>query len=156
MPPQILLRRLLYRCAYLLLRVYWFATRPEVSGVKAVLTDGPQVLLVRHTYGPASWDLPGGAIKRREPPQNAIRREMAEELGIPIEDFEALGEVTGRMHHRRDTLHCFRAELAEPALTLDYGELVTARWFPRDQLPAELGGYVRRILELLRRGDGAR
>jgi 8-oxo-dGTP pyrophosphatase MutT (NUDIX family) len=146
------LRRPLYRCAYALLRVYWFLARPAVAGVKAVLTDGPLVLLVRHTYGPGSWDFPGGAIKRRELPVSAVRREMAEELGVTIEDWRALGEIKGRMNHRRDTLHCFRAELSGPALTPDAGELAAAQWFPSDQLPAKLGGYARQILELL---DGA-
>jgi len=132
-----------------MLRVYWFVARPAVSGVKAVLTDGPTVLLVRHTYGPESWDLPGGVIKRRELPASAVRREIAEELGVTIEDFLLLGEVKGRMHHRRDTLHCFRAELDDPPLTLDLGELCAARWFRHDELPAELGGYVRPILALV-------
>ena len=40
------------------------------------------MLLVRHTYGPRAWDLPGGAIKRGEPPIDAARREMDEELGL--------------------------------------------------------------------------
>jgi 8-oxo-dGTP pyrophosphatase MutT (NUDIX family) len=150
MPLHLTLRRLAYRCAHALLRGYWFLARPAVSGVKAVLTDGARILLVRHTYGPGSWDLPGGTIKRHELPLSAVRREMAEELGITIEDWRALGELTGRMHHRRDTLHCFRAELADPPLTLDLGELAAAQWFPRDQLPPELGSYVQRILELAR------
>jgi 8-oxo-dGTP pyrophosphatase MutT (NUDIX family) len=148
MPLHVTLRRLGYRSAHMLLRGYWFLARPAVSGVKAVLTDGSRVLLVRHTYGPASWDLPGGSIKRRELPLSAVRREMAEELGITIEDWRPLGAITGRMHHRRDTLHCFRAELADPPLTLDLGELAAVEWFPRDHLPSELGRYVKRILEL--------
>ena len=57
------LRRRAYRLAYALLCVYWFVRRPECHGVKCVLTDGALVLLVRHTYGPPLWDLPGGAIK---------------------------------------------------------------------------------------------
>jgi ADP-ribose pyrophosphatase YjhB (NUDIX family) len=146
LPPAVALRRLGYRFAYASLRVYWFARRPPVSGVKCVLTDRDRVLLVRHTYGPAEWLLPGGAIKRRERPLSAVRREMREELGIDIEHWRALGEVTGRMHHRRDTLHCFQAELHDPVLTIDRGELAAAGWFSRRELPPDLGRYVHPIL----------
>src|SRR5438067_13089326 len=88
------LLRVMYRCAYWLLRAYWFVRRPEVQGVKCVLTDGDQVLLVRHTYGHREWDLPGGAVKRDEPPLNAARREMHEELGIRNEEWISIGQVS--------------------------------------------------------------
>jgi 8-oxo-dGTP pyrophosphatase MutT (NUDIX family) len=145
-------RRSAFRFAYAVLRVYWFLARPSVHGVKCVLTDEDRVLLVRHTYGRADWDLPGGSIKRREPPRSAARREMREELGITIEDWTSLGEVTGRMDHRRDTLHCFQAELRDPVLTLDPGEIDVASWFGRDELPPDLGRYVVPILAQARTG----
>src|SRR5437870_4690431 len=74
-------RRRGYRVAFALLRVYWFVRRPALHGVKCVLTNGDQVLLVRHTYGSRDWDLPGGAVSRGEPPVATARREMHEELG---------------------------------------------------------------------------
>jgi 8-oxo-dGTP pyrophosphatase MutT (NUDIX family) len=135
-----------YRMAYTGLRVYWFAARPVVDGVKCVLTNGPRVLLVRHSYGPHEWELPGGSIKRRERPRTAARREMAEELGVTIDDWTELGEVRGRMHHRRDRLHCFQAEVGDARLVLDPRELVVAGWFKNDELPADTGRYAREIL----------
>jgi 8-oxo-dGTP pyrophosphatase MutT (NUDIX family) len=140
------LRRWAFRFAHALQRVYWFLARPSVHGVKCVLTDGDRVLLVRHTYGRTDWDLPGGSIKRREPPLSTAQREMREELGITIDDWTSLGEVTGRMDHRRDTLLCFQAELRDPVLTLDPGELGVASWFRRDELPPDIGRYVLPIL----------
>ncbi len=148
------LRRRAYRLAYLLLRVYWFVARPRTNGVKCVLTDGDRVLLVRHTYGRAEWELPGGSIKARERPSSAARREMHEELGVAIEDWTALGEISGRTRHRRETLHCFRAELHDPVLTLDRGEIDAARWFPRSELPPDLGRYVQPILARARSTSG--
>jgi 8-oxo-dGTP pyrophosphatase MutT (NUDIX family) len=145
------LRRRFYRLAYALLSVYWFVWRPECHGVKCVLTDGASVLLVRHTYGPALWDLPGGSLKSGEQPPLAARREMHEELGVDIADWAKLGEVTGRMQRRRDVLHCFRVELNNPKLTLDLGELASARWWSRSALPPDLGEYVHPILDLLGR-----
>jgi len=142
-------RRRAYRLAWAVLCVYWFLARPRTHGVKCVLTDGELVLLVRHTYGNPSWELPGGSIKSGEQPLTAARREMHEELGITIDGWTALGEVTGRSQHRRDTLHCFQAELHQPALTLDFGELQTVNWFPRATLPTDLGQYVLPILARL-------
>ena len=143
------LRRGAYRLAYALLSAYWFVRQPHTHGVKCVLTDGENVLLVRHTYGPDKWELPGGAIKSAEAPVNAARREMEEELGVAIDNWTSLGEVAGRDRHRRDTLHCFHAELHNPRFTLDLGELYTAEWFNRTSLPPRLGRYVRPVLSRL-------
>jgi len=147
------IRRLGYRIAYAVLRAYWFLRRPEVGGVKCVLTDGGQVLLVRHTYGPRGWELPGGAIKRGEAPVNAARREMHEELGVSIDDWRSLGLVSLNSDHgrdKRDKLHCFQAEVHAPKIEIDRGELRAADWFSPAELPRDLGRFTRPILARLR------
>jgi 8-oxo-dGTP diphosphatase len=146
MQVPIPVRRLVYRCAYTALRGYWLVRRPHVLGVKCILTRADQVLLVRHTYGDREWDFPGGSVKRHEPPLNAARREMHEELGVRIDDWVALGPVAGSAHHRRDEMHCFQAELRDGQIEINRGELAAAAWFARDQLPDDVGRYVRRIL----------
>jgi 8-oxo-dGTP pyrophosphatase MutT (NUDIX family) len=133
------LRRLAYRFAYLLLWAYRVVVRPEVAGVKCILTEGDHVLLVRHTYGPREWDLPGGGIKRRESPRMAARREMHEELGIDIEDMQDVGQVIGSLNHARAIVYCYRAELRAPAIEVDRGEIAAVRWFPNRKLPPKLG-----------------
>ena len=130
-----------------MLQVFWFVARPTKHGVKCVVTDHDRVLLVRHTYGSRAWDLPGGSIKRRESPRSAARREMTEELGLDGADWSDIGELQGRVDHRRDTIHCFRVELSEPTLRIDQVELAAAGWFDRNQLPAEVGPYVDEIME---------
>jgi 8-oxo-dGTP pyrophosphatase MutT (NUDIX family) len=149
-PPSVRLpvplMRLAYRSAYAALRGYWFVRRPAVAGVKCVLTDRDLVLLVKHTYGDRGWDLPGGSLKRGELPIEAARREMGEELGVVIDDWVPLGRLLASMHHRRDTMYCYRAELRNSDITVDRGELAAVRWFPRRELPADLGQNVRRIL----------
>lgn len=139
-------RRVGYRCAYAALRIWWFVRRPKVSGVKCVLTDGNSVLLVRHTYGPRSWDLPGGSIKQGESAENTARREMKEELGVSIERWKLIGRFSLHIDHREDQLHCFHAELNGQAIALDLGELQTAEWFDLTNLPADTSKYVRPIL----------
>lgn len=139
-------RRVAIRCAYVGLRVYWFVARPKVVGVKCVVKHDDDVLLVRHTYGRRSWDLPGGTVKRRELPIEAARREMREELGRRIEDWQDLGVLYITTNHHRDNLHMFEAQLADPELDIDLTELAEASWFRRDDLPPDTGLFVGKIL----------
>lgn len=138
------------RVAYAGLRAYWFVVRPRVVGVKCVLTNGDDVLLVRHTYGNRAWDLPGGTVRRREVPRDAAEREMQEELGRRIEHWTSLGELYVNTNHHDDNLHLFQARVADRALDLNLTELAEAGWFPRDSLPTDLGRYVRPIVERVR------
>jgi 8-oxo-dGTP pyrophosphatase MutT (NUDIX family) len=151
MRPPLQARRAAMRLAYAGLRTYWFALRPRIVGVKCVLTHGDEVLLVRHTYGNRSWDLPGGTVRRREIPRRAAEREMQEELGRRIEDWIPLGELFVNTNHHDDNLHLFQARVADRDLNLNLTELAEAAWFPQDGLPAELGRYVRPILVRVRR-----
>jgi ADP-ribose pyrophosphatase YjhB (NUDIX family) len=141
------LRRRAYRTAYVVLRVYWFIARPNHRGVKCVLTDGGRVLLVRHTYGPREWELPGGSLKRREVPAAAAAREMQEELGLRLPQLEDLGQITGRADRRRDVLYCFGADIGSSPLTPEAGEIAFARWFEWGRLPPALGRYSAAILQ---------
>ena len=140
-------RRWGYRIAYRLLQVFWFVARPHKRGVKCLLTDRDRILLVRHTYGRRAWDIPGGSIRWRESPLSAAHREMSEELGLDGVSWAEIGQLHGRVDHRRDTIHCIRAEVTSPRLTIDHGELETVRWFDRSALPADLAPYVGTIVD---------
>ena len=148
-------QRLAYRGAYWVLRFYWMLFHPSVTGVKCLLTDGDRVLLVRHSYGPRMWDLPGGSVKAGEDPADAARREMLEELGLAIDRWQPLGHLEIVIEHRRNRVHLFQAELQNPALTIDRGELLAASWFPRGQLP-HLGRYSQKILAVTEDPVGAK
>ena len=143
-------RRMIYRVGYQVLQAIRLITRPTLRGVKCLLTDRNQVLLVRHTYGRRWWDLPGGAIERGECPQRAARREMHEELGLDGVEWGEIGQLVLDSRRGSDQLHCFRAELHQPVIRLDPGELAEARWFDRTQLPANLAPQVTAILAMVR------
>jgi 8-oxo-dGTP pyrophosphatase MutT (NUDIX family) len=57
-------------------------------GVKALIRRDDTFLVVRHTAGSRSWDLPGGRMERGESIEQALRRELSEELpGIRIDEI---------------------------------------------------------------------
>ena len=73
-----MLRLVIFRL-YMTLRGLW---SPTSLGVAAAVYDAEgRVLLVRQRYT-AGWRLPGGGVGRGEPPQEAILRELAEEVGL--------------------------------------------------------------------------
>jgi 8-oxo-dGTP pyrophosphatase MutT (NUDIX family) len=144
-------RRVAIRLAYVGLRTYWFVLRPRIVGVKCVLTHGEDVLLVRHTYGNRDWEFPGGTVRRREAPRDAACREMHEELGRRIEDWTSLGELVGKSNNHDDNMHLFLARVSDRQVEIDHVELAEAGWFPREALPADLGRYVRPIMERVRK-----
>jgi 8-oxo-dGTP pyrophosphatase MutT (NUDIX family) len=148
-PLSLKLRRYAYRLAYVGFRVWSFTLRPRIRGVKCVLTNDGSVVLVRHTYGRRRWDLPGGTAKRGEPPRETARREMAEELGVTLDGLTDLGRFTGRIDGRRDTMHCFHAEIPDRELTLDLAEIDEARWFSPDRLPSDVARNVRVMVALV-------
>jgi 8-oxo-dGTP pyrophosphatase MutT (NUDIX family) len=139
--------RTTYRVGYRVLHAYWRIAQPRKHGVKCVLTRGDEVLLVRHTYGPETrWELPGGGVRRGEEPRAAARREAREELGVDIADWRPLGDLFERIDGKRDTLWCFSAPVGDRKIETDRAEIAEARWFRRDELPADAHRYVARTL----------
>jgi ADP-ribose pyrophosphatase YjhB (NUDIX family) len=55
-------------------------------GVGAVIFRGEEVLLVRRGQEPArdAWSLPGGLVELGETLEEALTRELAEEIGLPV------------------------------------------------------------------------
>ena len=147
MSIPISLRRAAYRCAYTLLRVYWYIVQPQVRGTLALLIHGNQLLLIRNTYGRPGWTLPGGMMKRKEEPIVAMQREVHEEVGITLEVVQQVGTFTGRQVHRRDTIYIFVAQVPSSAIQINPGEILDARWFPLTDLP-HLSTYAQRALAM--------
>lgn len=53
-----------------------------VTGV--IVTKDNKILLLKHTYRKIAWSLPGGYIKAKEHPKEALEREIEEETGLII------------------------------------------------------------------------
>jgi ADP-ribose pyrophosphatase YjhB (NUDIX family) len=136
-----------YRAGYLVLRPWWFVTRPHTLGVKVVVRCGEQVLVVRHTYARRDqWDLPGGFLRPGEDPERALRRELAEELGVDPVAVRAIGIVPSRAERKRERLLAYVADVAGTAIAPSEAEIALARWVARDALPAGTHRLARRLV----------
>ena len=63
--------------------------QPHYDVVAAVVVNDGKVLVVqkgntRYAYTSGKWEFPGGKIEEGEEPDEALRREIAEELGMTI------------------------------------------------------------------------
>lgn len=58
-----------------------------VTGI--IFNDKDEVLLCKHTYRKTKWSLPGGYMKAKEHPSEAVEREIKEETGLIVSaDYE--------------------------------------------------------------------
>ena len=141
------LHRLALRIAYVLRNHLRKATGKARDGVTIVAHDlQGQVLLVRHSYGPKQWFLPGGGIGNGEEPEAAARRELLEETGCEVERlrFVNAGEtrVSGVLHRG----HIFEGVVQDMPVA-DGREIVEARFFPLHSLPEPLNAFTRSDLD---------
>lgn len=113
-----------------------YGVRRSSLGVRVlVLDEADRVLLVRHTYVPG-WFMPGGAVDFRERPQAAACREVREETGVRIADPELVGFFGNFARLRSDYIAFYRARVPAQAVNKQPGlEIAEAGFFSQDDLP---------------------
>ncbi len=105
-----------------------------VRVVAAVIRDGDKIFATARGYGEFKgwWEFPGGKIEKGETPQQALVREIKEELSATIE----VGELIDTIEYDYPTFHlsmdCFWAKLVEGELILKEAE--AAQWLSKDEL----------------------
>ena len=131
------------------IRLYRLIFRPGGRAAACLIRNQGEILLVRNTYGERSWTLPGGAARKKESPEEAVRREVLEEVGINLKTLEFLGDYfTDR--RKNIALFYFFAEVPEREFKLNGWEILQGGWFPENDLPQPLAESVPRILEMYR------
>lgn len=117
-------------------------------GAVVLLRDAAgRVLLVRQRHS-GGWSLPGGLLAPGETPEQAAARELGEELGIPLEATRltpaAPSAVVDPRARRVDIVF---SATAPDELRIDGLEVLEARWFAPEGLPARCWGGTRRVLQ---------
>jgi ADP-ribose pyrophosphatase YjhB (NUDIX family) len=145
-----MVKRTLIQLLYPCLQLYWFLVRPKTFGVQCVIQHGDALLLVRNTYGRKQWTFPGGGISRGEGAEEAIRREVCEEVGLHLQALQHLGVFEGITDYKRDSVAVFTGVAADRRITIDVAEILEARWFLPQHLPP-LGPTAARVLAMWHR-----
>ena len=129
--------------------------RAPIAGVSVVITNlGGDVLLLKHSYGPDVWGLPGGGLGRGEEPAAAALREVHEELGITLTRIDPVAVIEEVISGAPHTAHVFAA-VCDQHPRPDGREITEARFFPSHSLPEPLGRITRvRIDAWKARGKG--
>ena len=103
----------------------------------AILTDGHgRVLLLKHRFRPGSgWGLPGGFIEHGEQPEEGLRRELREEIGLEVERLKLF---TVRAFKRPKQVEIvFMGQAVGNPDELSF-EIQEAAWFLPGEFPPEL------------------
>lgn len=127
-------------------RAYWFVRRPVTLGVRALVLDGDQLLLVR-AHGRGRWHLPGGAVNRNETLAEAAQRETREESGCEVEIERFLGMYFTNWSWKSDHVAIFVAHPRSQIALRPNIEIAEARYFPMTALPKNIEPTVQRRLD---------
>jgi ADP-ribose pyrophosphatase YjhB (NUDIX family) len=111
--------------------------RPMSLGVRAIVIDpDDKVLLVRHGYV-SGWHFPGGGVEVGETCLESLKRELEEEARVAVEGPPILhGVFFNNRTSRRDHVAAYvvRSFRVLGERSPDW-EIVEARFFPRAALP---------------------
>ena len=115
-----------------------------IKVVAAIIRDGDRIFATQRGYGEYKdgWEFPGGKVEPGETPQEALVREIKEELDADI----TVGDLLTTVEHDYSTFHlsmdCFWAALVEgskmklleheAAKWLSLSELDVVEWLPAD------------------------
>lgn len=114
------------------------------AGAVVIDTQG-RVLLLKHVFRAGSgWGIPGGFIERGEQPEDAIRRELREEIGLELEEAELAFVRTLKQPSQVEIIFRCRPRGTTGAHSL---EIKHAEWYALAALPEALGRDQRALIE---------
>lgn len=116
----------------------------NIEVVAAIINDGENVFSTQRGYGEfkGGWEFPGGKIEAGESQENALKREIKEELDIDIEVKKYIGTVNHDYENFHLIMHCYMCTADKNKIKLIEHE--AARWLNKstfmevDWLPADI------------------
>lgn len=116
-----------------------------INVVAAIIRHEDKIFATQRGYGEFKdgWEFPGGKIEEGETPEQALIREIREELDTEIEVGELIDTVEYDYPQFHLTMHCFWCMIKSGDLVLKEHE--AAKWLTKeninsvDWLPADLG-----------------
>ena len=106
----------------------------QIEVVAAIIRKGDKIFATQRGYGEWQdwWEFPGGKMEAGETPEEALVREIREELSaeISVDEFLCMVEYDYPQFHL--TMHCYLCSLVTDALHLNEHE--AAKWLGRDEL----------------------
>ena len=115
----------------------------QIEVVAAIIRKDDKIFATQRGYCEWKdwWEFPGGKMEVRETPEEALVREILEELSaeISVEEFLCTLEYDYPKFHL--TMHCYLCSLVTEALHLNEheaarwlskGELDSVKWLPAD------------------------
>lgn len=117
-----------------------------VSVGAMILNDKGEVLLCKRSQHASNergcWEVPGGAVEFNEPLEDAVRREMREELGVEIdiiEQFPAANHIIpAEKQHWVPTTFLVKLRKGNIPNIMEPEKCDAINWFPLDHLPLPL------------------
>ena len=142
--------RVLYICAYRMMRVYWMVRHPKTHGALVAVWHEGKLLMTRNSYV-RYYSVPGGYVHLNETGRQAARRELAEEVGMAVSE-QALRSVVDRNHiweGKRERIEIFETDADDPpAFEPDGREVIVAEFVtPAEALSKPMFPPLREYLE---------
>ena len=109
-------------------------TLKRIEVVAAIIKKDNEIFATQRGYGDfkGGWEFPGGKIEAGEKPEQALIREIKEELAVEIEVGELLHTVEYDYPTFHLTMHCFVCTLVSGELELK--EHQAAKWLIKETL----------------------
>ena len=106
----------------------------QIEVVAAIIRKGDKIFATQRGYGEWKdwWEFPGGKMEAGETPEEALKREIREELSteISVDEFLCTVEYDYPAFHLK--MHCYLCSLLTEALPLNEHE--AAKWLTKDVL----------------------
>ena len=120
-----------------------------IQVVAAIIRDQDRIFVTQRGYGPYKdgWEFPGGKIEPDETPEQALAREIREELDTEIMVGDKLTDVEYNYPEFHLSMGCYWCTVLSGHLTLKehesarwlrFDELDTVNWLPADRIVVRL------------------